>query len=56
MTYTVWVERGNGTLREFEDVRDAMNLPTGAVRVVTAEGVELKVPKADIMRIKHSDA
>lgn len=53
-TYTAYIERDNGVLREFPDVANAMKLPTGNVHVTTADGATLTVPKGDIIRLRRT--
>lgn len=52
-TYKAYIERDNGELAEFPDVVSAMQLPTGDVQVETTEGATVKVPQADIIRLRQ---
>ena len=53
MTYRAYIEQPDGELREFDDIREANQLPTDDVQLITNEGARFKVPGGDILRLRR---
>lgn len=55
MTYRAYIEKPDGTIVEFDDIREANRLPTDNVQIITREGARLGVPGGTILRLRQID-